>query len=375
MIGIGIIGTGSISAQHIKAYQFFKERCRIRALYDRTYEKAAEKKEEFNLDCSVYTDYRELLEDDSVQMVSICLPPFMHAEIAEACMRAGKHVLVEKPMAPSLEECDRMIQVQRETGCYLGVVSQNRYQKDNLFLKHAVERGKIGRVLFGKVESCWYRGENYYAPKWRGTWELEGGGCVLNHAIHQIDLLNWIAGQPKEVYAAVENVNHSQSEVEDLATAVLRYESGAVITLTTSLVTHGEGQSLTLHGTKASLSAPFTVNSNVEQENGFPMENQKMRAQIEENYKESGEVLYANYLGQIDDILEFLETGKSGGVSAFDGRNAVEVATAVYASAAEGKTVSLPITQTSEFYYRESRLKRLKSEEKQDERKKRQMLD
>lgn len=363
MIGIGIIGMGSISAQHIKAYQFFEDRCRINAIYDRKYKKAAEKKDAFNLECEIYTDYQDLLADDKVQLVSICLPPFMHAKAAVDCMYAGKHVLVEKPMAPSLEECDRMIQVQKETGCYLGVVSQNRYTKDNFFLKNAVSKDEIGRVLFGKVESCWYRGEAYYAPEWRGTWELEGGGCVLNHAIHQIDLLNWIVGMPKEVYAVTANANHKLSEVEDLAAAILKYDSGAVITLTASLVTHGGNQTLALHGTKASLSSPFTIESNMQKDDGFPLENTEVKEQMEKEYKEMNDILYTNYLGQINDILKFLETGENGGVSAFDGRNAVEVAAAVYASAATGKVIKFPLTEPSDFYYKESRLKQLKSEE------------
>lgn len=350
MLGIGVIGTGSIANQHIKSYNFFKERCQILALYARNREKALEKKKEFLLDAIVYTDYKELLKNPDVNLVSICLPPFLHCQVAIDCMLAGKHVLVEKPMAPTLEECDEMIRVQREMGCYLGVISQNRYTKDNFFLKSMIEHGKLGSVFMGEVKSCWYRGESYYLPQWRGTWELEGGGCVLNHSIHQIDLLNWILGKPCEVYAVTANLNHPNSEVEDLAAAILQYSNDVVVTLNTSLISHGEEQLIRIQGSTASLSAPFAVECNIQREDGFPMVNEKYKEQLKREYEEMKVIHYTGFLGQIAEVLETIESGKFLGESAIAGRDAVEVATAIYASASLKRPVQLPLNKTSIFY-------------------------
>lgn len=362
MTGVGIIGTGSISESHIRAYQQFSGRCRIAALYARTPEKAVKKKEAFHLDAKVYTDYRKLLEDPEVQLVSICLPPYLHAGVAVECMYAGKHVLLEKPMAPSLEECDRMLAVQKSTGCYLGIVSQNRYRKEHLFLKKMVESKAIGSVLSGEVKSCWYRGNAYYAPKWRGNWETEGGGCILNHAIHQIDLMNWILGKPCEVYAVMKNLGHPGSEVEDMAAAILRYSSGAVFTLNVSLVSHGEEQSIRLQGTKAALTVPFAVESCIENEAGFPKENGELKDLLNREYQSMEDFHFSDFAGQIDMVLKALETGKNGGVTGRDGRAAVEVATALYESAVTKTAVKLPINERSDFYSSERRLMRLKAE-------------
>ena len=248
--------------------------------------------------------YYDMSRNYQVEFLSICLPPFLHCQVAIDCMLAGKHVLVEKPMAPTLEECDEMIRVQREMGCYLGVISQNRYTKDNFFLKSMIEHGKLGSVFMGEVKSCWYRGESYYLPQWRGTWELEGGGCILNHSIHQIDLLNWILGKPCEVYAVTANLNHPNSEVEDLAAAILQYSNDVVVTLNTSLISHGEEQLIRIQGSTASLSAPFAVECNIQREDGFPMVNEKYKEQLKREYEEMKVIHYTGFSGQIAEVLE-----------------------------------------------------------------------
>lgn len=383
MTGVGIIGMGSISESHIRAYRQFDGCCRIAALYDRKLEKALEKKKAFHLEAEIYADYRELLKNPEVQLVSICLPPYLHAGVAVECMRAGKHVLLEKPMAPSLEECDRMLTEQKRAGCYLGVISQNRYRKENLFLKRMVESGVAGPVLSGEVRSCWYRGNAYYAPAWRGNWETEGGGCLLNHAIHQIDLLDWILGKPCEVYAVMKNLAHPGSEVEDMAAAILRYPSGAVITLEVSLVSHGEKQSIVLQGTEAALSAPFSVECSRENETGFPEENRELKDRLIREYQSMEEPPFSGFAGQIDAVLSALESGKTCGVTKADGRDAagvatvqkiwercgvtgedgrdaIEVVTALYESAVTGTAVKLPSGIQSGFYSRDGRLMRLK---------------
>lgn len=366
MVGVGIIGMGSISLQHVKAYKAFPECCRIYGIYDRHREKAEEKQRALNLEADIYTDYREILKDSRIQLVSICLPPFLHREIAVASMLAGKDVLVEKPMAPSLEECDEMLEIQKKTGRYLGVVSQNRYTKDNAFLREMMKTGRLGTLLWGEAASCWYRGNGYYALKWRGSWELEGGGCLLNHGVHQIDLLNWILGKPREVYGVTANLNHRESQVEDQAAVILKYPQGAVVTLTITLNAHEERQEIHLEGSRAGIRVPFSLSCKFQREDGFPLENQEEREALEKEYEAVKAPGHEPFAEQIEEVLRSVETGKCLGVTGDEGRDSVEVITAVYASAVSGKPVKLPIGRDSYFYKGKDRIKLLKGEEKEN---------
>jgi predicted dehydrogenase len=153
MIGIAIVGTGAIAAIHIRALAKFKERAAILALCDLYPDKAEILAKEEGLSVSVYRDYQEALERTDIDLISICLPPALHARVAIDALKAGKHVLVEKPMAGSLEECDQMIEAARESGKLLSVVAQNRYQDPVVRIKSIIDSGKAGRVLFSQINS------------------------------------------------------------------------------------------------------------------------------------------------------------------------------------------------------------------------------
>ena len=354
MVGVAIIGTGVISEQHIKAYQMFTDRCEIVAVCDIFSEKAKEQKDKYHLEnAMVYKDYKQMLERKDIQLVSICTPPFTHASCAIDCMQSGKHVLIEKPMASSLEECDAMIEVQRETGSFLGVVSQNRYTQENQKLKKLLASGIVGKVHFGQVESFWFRGRSYYDLWWRGTWEKEGGGCTLNHAVHQIDLLNWMMGKPKTVTAILGNVAHDNAEVEDVSAAVFTYENGAIVTLTASLVTHGEGQRIVFQCEKASLASPWDVKCSSSTPAGFPERDIELEDLIKEAYDAMPQIVNTGHAGQIENILHFLETEEQPAEGSGDGRMALEVITAIYQSGFTGRAVSLPLGINSSFYTRD----------------------
>lgn len=351
MIGVGIIGTGTISDKHIEAYQIFHNRCKIVALCDTIQEKAKDKKEKFHLaDAKIYSELEKMLQDEAVQLVSICTPPFTHAASAICSMRKGKHVLVEKPMASSLEECDEMLQVQKEMGCCLATVAQNRYEPDHKRLKSLLTMGAAGKILFGQAESYWFRGLDYYNVWWRGTWEKEGGGCTLNHGVHQIDLLNWMLGSPQTVTAVLGNVAHDNAEIEDVSAAIFTYESGAIITMTTSLVTHGEGQRLVFQCEKASLASPWEVKCNGANSEGFPVRDETAKEKIYALLEEIPECRYTYHIGQVDQVLLRLEQGSVDGEEGKAGRLALEVITAIYQSGLTGHNVRLPLSRESPFY-------------------------
>ena len=356
MIRVAIIGTGGIAPAHIGAYLQFPGRCRVSALVDVYPEKAEKVKNDFKLDARVYGSHQAVLDDKDITLVSVCVPPYLHAPIAIECMRAGKDVLVEKPMASSLAECDEMIRVAEETGRTLSVVSQNRFRTPILNLKKTLDTGLAGPVVHAQVDSFWWRGHSYYDLWWRGTWEKEGGGCTLNHAVHHIDMLLWLMGRPEKVQAVMANTSHDNAEVEDLSVAVLTYP-GALAQVTSSVVHHGEDQQMIFQCKNARISAPWKVYASISKGNGFPDRNPALEAELEKAFKGFPEVPYEGHAGQIDDVLTALETGGLPLVSGRDGRMTLEVITAVFRSAAGGTPVKLPLFPYDPFYTREGIMK------------------
>ena len=242
MIRIAVVGTGGISHAHIQAYLKFPDRCRIAALVDIVPGKARRVKEQYGLDAEVFEDHRDMLGME-IDLVDVCTPPFAHAEISINALRSGKNVVCEKPMAASLEECDQMLRARDESGKKLSIIAQNRFRKPIRDLKALLDSGIAGPVRHAQIDSLWFRGHSYYDLWWRGTWEKEGGGCTLNHAVHHIDMLGWMMGLPKRVTSVLANTAHDNAEVEDLSMPILEYP-GALGQLTASVVHHGEEQAL-----------------------------------------------------------------------------------------------------------------------------------
>ncbi len=350
MIRVAIIGTGNISSAHINAYLAFPERCRIVALCDIYPEKAKEKNRKQELNAEVVDSHEKLLGREDIDLVSICTPPYCHAQIAIDFLKDGKHVIVEKPMAASLEECDRMIAASEETGKILGVIAQNRFKDPIMRLKQVVDSGKIGRVLHAQVDSFWWRGHCYYDLWWRGLWEKEGGGCTLNHAVHHIDMLGWMLGKPERVQALLSNAAHDNAEVEDVSIAALQYPKGAVAQITSSVIHHGEEQQVIFQGEKARISAPWKVYASTSMDNGFPTENKELEKELEEYYESLPTLLHTGHEGEIDNVLTAIETGSRPLITGESGRLTIELITAIYKAGFEHKTVELPITKDDEYY-------------------------
>ena len=350
MIRVAIIGTGNISAAHISAYLAFPQRCKIVALCDIYPEKASEKREKYALDADVVDDHEKLLDREDIDLVSICTPPFCHAQIAINFLKAGKNVVVEKPMAASLEECDQMIAASEESGKTLAVIAQNRFKDPVMRLKSVLDSGMIGRVLHAQVDSFWWRGHCYYDLWWRGLWEKEGGGCTLNHAVHHIDMLGWMLGKPERVQALLSNAAHDNAEVEDISIAALQYPKGAVAQVTSSVIHHGEEQQVIFQGEKARISAPWKVYASTSLDNGFPIENTKLEKELEEYYNSFPELKHTGHEGEIDNILTALETGVQPLITGESGRLTIELITAIYKAGFEHRTVELPITKEDEYY-------------------------
>ncbi|MBG9783816.1 Gfo/Idh/MocA family protein [Shouchella lehensis] len=353
MINVAIIGTGAICPSHINGYLEFNDRCKIVAFCDIYPEKAKQTANDWNLDVAIYSDYKELLRQENVDLVSICTPPYTHADIAVKALNEGKHVIVEKPMASSLKECDVMNEAASRSGKILSVVAQNRFTSPMMKLKHVLETKLMGPILHTQVDSFWWRGHSYYDLWWRGTWEKEGGGCTLNHAVHHIDIFRWMNGLPTEITAMMSNVAHDNAEVEDLSIAIARYESGSLAQITSSVVHHGEEQQLIFQGKHARVSVPWRLKASTSLDNGFPLEDPVLEQQLQAAYDSKEDLIHEGHAGQIEDVLQAIEGKKDVLVNGYDGRQTLELITAIFESASLGKTVKLPLDNTSPFYSRE----------------------
>lgn len=349
MIRVAIVGTGNISHAHVGGYLQFPERCKIVALVDIVPEKAQAMKEKYGLDADVYDDHRKILDRDDINLVDVCTPPYVHAQISINAMNSGKNVVCEKPMAASLEECDAMLRARDENGVKLSIIAQNRFRKPIRDLKALLDSGMAGPVRHAQVDSFWWRGHCYYDLWWRGTWEKEGGGCTLNHAVHHIDMLGWMMGLPEKVTSVLANTAHDNAEIEDLSVSILQYP-GALAQVTASVVHHGEEQQLIFQCEKAKIAAPFAAYASISKPNGFPIEDKELEKKLADYADSLPPVPYEGHPGQLENVLTALETGCDVAITGEDGRTTIELITAIYKSGAQGTTVSLPLEKDDPFY-------------------------
>ena len=344
-----IIGTGAIAQVHIEAYKSLGN-CRIVALCDLFVEKAENMIVDMDLQGAVaYKDYREALASSSANIVSICLPPGLHAQVAIDALNAGKHVLVEKPMAASLEECDLMIEAGKRSGKFLSIVCQNRFKTPMMKMKQLLDSGQVGTVRYANVNSYWWRGQSYYDLWWRGTWEKESGGCTTAHATHHIDLMQWFLGMPTEVTAVITNMVHANSECEDLSMAIFRYPD-KMAQLTATLLMHGEEQSMVFAGDKAKVSIPWSVHANKQLENGFPIEDVETKASVQTFYESLPELDVEGHPAQIRNFLRAIDGQEPLLVTGEEGRKTLELIMAIYKSSVTQSPVKLPLGKDDVFY-------------------------
>ncbi len=349
MIGVGILGCGGIARAHADAYARFPERCRVVAAADVFPDRAESFARQIGPDVAASGRPEEVLARADVDLVSVCAPPFAHAPLTVAALRAGKHVLVEKPMATGVDECDAMIEAAASSGRMLSVVHQNRFSPEMTRLKALCASGALGPLDLVCVQCLWWRGPEYYRLWWRGTWDKEGGGALLNHAIHFVDLMVWLAGMPTEARAMVATRAHAV-EVEDLAAAVLRFPGGAVGQFTGTVDAHLNEDRLELCGRRAAVAVPWKVRACVDTGNGFGRPDAAVAAEVEAAAAAVRVPALRGHAAEIDRLLAALEAGGPPPVSGEDGRRAVEVVAAVYAAAASGAPCPLPLARDHPFY-------------------------
>jgi len=221
-----IIGCGKVARTHAAALSTLPESDFV-AVYGRNPDRARAFAQPYGV--KAYSDVQEMVTDAGVQAVIVCTPHPVHAAHVTLAAQAGAHVLVEKPLAANLKDCTTMQVAADKAGVKLGVISQRRLYEPVQRVKAAIGAGKIGEPILGMVVMLGWRDEAYYqSDPWRGKWDLEGGGVLVNQSPHQIDLLQWFMGPIDELFGYWDNLNHPYIEVEDTAIAVLRFKSGAL---------------------------------------------------------------------------------------------------------------------------------------------------
>jgi predicted dehydrogenase len=225
----GIIGCGMIANFHAKAIQAAGGT--LAACFD-TRAEAADKLADQYQGCKPYHDLATFLADTNIDIVTVGTPSGAHLEPAVAAAEAGKHVIVEKPLEITLERCNKIIAACKKNNVLLATIFPSRFHDSSLALKSAMDAGRFGRLTLGDAIIKWYRTQEYYdSGAWRGTWELDGGGALMNQGIHTIDLLTWLMGPVAEVTAHTALLAHERIEVEDTAVATLKFASGALGTI------------------------------------------------------------------------------------------------------------------------------------------------
>lgn len=245
-----IIGGGVICSTHAEAIQTLPDAVLV-AIADIIPGQARKMTDKFG--GTPYTDIQEMLSHEQIDVVCVCTPSGMHAEHACQAMRSGRHVIVEKPMEITRAAIDEMLRVQHEHNVKLAIISQHRFDPATLQVKQLVDEQAFGRLVLGNGIIPWWRSQAYYdSGAWRGTWKLDGGGVLINQGIHTIDLLQWLMGPVKSIFAYTDTLAHHM-ETEDVAVAVLRFANGALGTIVgTTAAYPGMGTRVEILGDKGS---------------------------------------------------------------------------------------------------------------------------
>ncbi|GAV37582.1 Gfo/Idh/MocA family protein [Streptomyces acidiscabies] len=352
MLTFGVIGCGSIGGFWTRLLTredtALAPRARLAAVAGRDPVRAGALAAEAG--CGV-TTVPGLLARPDVDAVLLCTPSGTHAELAEEALRAGKHVLVEKPVDVTPEAADRLIGVARETGRTLGVVSQHRFDPAAKLAHEAIRSGGLGRVTSVMTELSWWRAPAYYASgTWRGTPDLDGGGALMNQAIHAVDLVQWLAGPVVEVTAHTAQLAHPGIAVEDVATASLRFADGALGTLLATTAAYpGRTARTAVNGDRGSVVidddelAYLHLSRDGEEApayGAFGAADQSDAHRTElarDEARDATGMLYQPHRDQLLDFCDAVRDNRPPLSDGEDGRRAVAVVTAIYTSARTGR--------------------------------------
>ncbi len=345
--GFGIIGCGMIATFHAKAIADIRG-ARLVACFDNN-PAAAERLAEVT-GCKAYCSLEAMLADPAVQVVTIGTPSGAHLDPALAAARAGKHVIVEKPLEITLARCDRIIEACDKAGVVLATIFPSRFHDSSLELKRAVADGRFGRLTLGDAIVKWYRNQAYYdSGAWRGTWELDGGGAMMNQAIHSVDLLTWLMGPVVEIRARTGLLAHKRIAVEDVALATVKFANGAMGVIEASTAAYpGYLKRIELNGTEGS--AVMEEEDIVKWDFAKPSRRDAEILRQMSQHKSSGggaadpkAIGHHGHTRLFQDVLNAIKKKTKPAVDGLEGRRSIEIILAVYKSAETGRAVKLPL--------------------------------
>lgn len=354
---IAIAGCGKVAHLHAKAIQETSN-ARLAAVWSRTWDSALKFADKY--ETIPYSDIDKMVTEKNIDLVIVCTPHPFHRKPTIEAAKAGANILVEKPLAASLKDCDEMISLCRNQNVKLGVISQRRWYEPVKRIKAAIENGKIGKPVLGTILMLGWRDKKYYdADEWRGTWDMEGGGVLVNQAPHQLDILLWYMGEIDEVYGLWKNLNHPFIEVDDTALAIIKFKNGAIGNIIvsnsqkpgiyTKIHVHGEngasvgvqtdGGSMFIAGMTGIKNPPINDLWSVPGEELMLNLWQKSDTDIFKNIDPMSYYMKC----QIEDYLNALESNKEPLITGEAGRKTVEIFTGIYRSTLENRPIKFPI--------------------------------
>lgn len=334
---VGIIGTGAVSHKHAQVYENIGYDLVV--CTDINTESGHAFAERYG--CRFVQTYEEVCRDPHVDYVDVCTFPDFRLQPVQLCAEAKKHVQVQKPIATSLETARQMIDTAAKAGIQLGVVSQHRFDDSSQFLRRALDSGRLGKILEADAYVKWYRTAAYYSRPIKGSWATEGGGALINQAIHQVDVLLWLIGGVTEVFGYWQLAALHKIESEDVVASLMKYSSGAtgVIQASTAFWP-GYTERIEIHGTKgtAIVSGDKLTTWNVENDSGEPA---PLERDVASGASDPMAISLAPFERQFLDFGEAIRTGRKPLSSGEDGYRALEVVVSVYESCRKGRPVRL----------------------------------
>ncbi|MDP9236172.1 MAG: Gfo/Idh/MocA family oxidoreductase [Chloroflexota bacterium] len=352
-LGIGIIGAGDISRSHLLAFRSRANRdlARVVGIADVDEARAGAQAATFEIG-RTYTSLEQALSDPEVDAVCICTPPFLHVNQSIAALRAGKHVLCEKPVSPTLVGLDAIGDAQREGGTVFSGVFQYRMGQGAQQVKALIDAGRFGHLRFGLSETLWQRPQSYYDVWWRGTWDKESGGVSMGHGIHGIDTLMWLMGEPASLVADAATVKLN-IDVEDTSAAIVRFRSGAMAQIAVTVNAQDNRSRLEIFGDGLqAVAAPSPYGLT----NG-PFRLTSVDPNVAERAKDEATQLVPDetkylHVSAVHDFLEAIVEKRAPLVTVAECRRSLEIITGIYKSSMTGTRVEFPITSDDPFYRR-----------------------
>jgi len=339
-LNFAIVGCGRISSRHAQALMDLQKThdVRLTAVCDVIEGRANAAAAKYGV--TAYTDYRQLLDDPNVDVVSVCVPSGLHSQMGQEAARAGKHVLMEKPISLTLDEADALIDTCEREGVTLAVVLQNRFNPPMRELRALVDSGRLGSLYLANATVRWYRPQEYYEDGWHGTWAMDGG-ALMNQSIHHIDALLWFMGDVRTVNAYTSTLAHHM-EAEDVGVAALQFVNGGLGTIEGSTLTYPENLegSVALFGQHGSVKVGGTaLNRKVFWKVEGSLEHE--REMLMREAVDPPSVYGYSHREQIIEMIDSIREGRLPSTHGREARRSLELVRAIYDSSTEGREIVL----------------------------------